>query len=80
MSAGIIRSAEAENEGASAVWERSLRARLGAASNLRESRLAPKGPRVVFGFTIVRGKVVAIDLVSDPERLRELDLAFLHDG
>jgi RNA polymerase sigma factor (sigma-70 family) len=42
---------------------------------------APQGqPRVAFGFTIVRGKVVAIDLVADPERLRELDLAFLGDG
>ena len=41
---------------------------------------APAGrPRVVFGFTIARGKIVAIDLVADPKRLRELDLAIL-DG
>jgi RNA polymerase sigma-70 factor, ECF subfamily len=39
---------------------------------------APGGrPRVVFGFTITRGKIVAIDLVVDPERLRRLDLAVL---
>jgi RNA polymerase sigma-70 factor, ECF subfamily len=39
---------------------------------------APGGrPRVVFGFTITRGKIVAIDLVADPERLRRLDLAVL---
>ncbi len=33
-----------------------------------------KQPRVVFGFTITRGMVVAIDLVADPVRLRQLDL------
>jgi RNA polymerase sigma factor (sigma-70 family) len=36
-------------------------------------------PRVVFGFTITSGKIVEIDLVADPERLRQLDLAVLHD-
>jgi RNA polymerase sigma factor (sigma-70 family) len=41
---------------------------------------APGGrPRVVFGFTIARGKIVAIDLVADPERLRRLDLVVLDD-
>ena len=41
---------------------------------------APGGqPRVVFGFTIARGKIVAIDLLADPERLRQLDLAILDD-
>ena len=39
---------------------------------------APGGrPRVVFGFTIRRGKIVEIDLVADPERLRQLDLVVL---
>ena len=39
---------------------------------------APGGrPRVVFGFTITRGKIVAIDQVDDPERLRQLDLSVL---
>jgi RNA polymerase sigma factor (sigma-70 family) len=41
---------------------------------------APGGqPRVVFGFRITRGKIVEIDLVADPERLRQLDLVFLED-
>src|SRR3989442_5527169 len=41
---------------------------------------APGGrPRVAFGFTITRGKIVAIDLVADPERLRQLDLAILSE-
>jgi RNA polymerase sigma factor (sigma-70 family) len=39
---------------------------------------APRGrPRVVFDFTITRGKIVQIDLVANPERLRQLDLALL---
>ena len=36
---------------------------------------APGGrPRVVFGFTITDGKIVAIDLVADPEGLAQLEL------
>jgi len=31
-------------------------------------------PRVVFGFTISGDKIVAIDLLADPERIRQLDL------
>jgi RNA polymerase sigma factor (sigma-70 family) len=34
-------------------------------------------PRVVFGFTITGGKVVAIDLRADPEYLRQLELTVL---
>jgi RNA polymerase sigma-70 factor (ECF subfamily) len=34
-------------------------------------------PRVVFGFKITHGKVVEIDMVADPERLRHLDLVVL---
>jgi RNA polymerase sigma-70 factor (ECF subfamily) len=41
---------------------------------------APGGrPRVVFGFTVTRGKIVAIDILADPERLGQLDLALLDD-
>jgi hypothetical protein len=41
---------------------------------------APGGqPRVVFGFTITRGKIVAIDLVADPDQLHQIDLVVLHD-
>ncbi len=32
-------------------------------------------PRVVFSFTIKAGKILAIDLIADQERIRELDLA-----
>jgi len=34
-------------------------------------------PAVVFRFAITRGKIVEIELVADPERLRQLDLAVL---
>jgi RNA polymerase sigma-70 factor (ECF subfamily) len=41
---------------------------------------APGGqPRVVFDFTITSGKIVAIELIADPARLRQLDLAVLND-
>jgi RNA polymerase sigma-70 factor (ECF subfamily) len=41
---------------------------------------APRGrPRVVFGLTITRGKIVAIHILADPARLRRLSLA-IPDG
>jgi RNA polymerase sigma factor (sigma-70 family) len=41
---------------------------------------APGGrPRVVFNFTITSGRIVEIDILADPERLGQLDLAVL-DG
>jgi RNA polymerase sigma-70 factor (ECF subfamily) len=43
--------------------------------------VAPNGrPVSVIGVTVVRGNIVAIDSLSDPERLRELDLAFVDDS
>jgi RNA polymerase sigma-70 factor (ECF subfamily) len=40
---------------------------------------APGGqPRVVFGFTIAHGKIIAINLIADPERLRRLDLRIVN--
>jgi RNA polymerase sigma factor (sigma-70 family) len=37
-------------------------------------------PFSVMGFTITRGKVAGIDVLADPARLRQVDLAVLHDG
>jgi RNA polymerase sigma-70 factor (ECF subfamily) len=34
-------------------------------------------PLSVMGFTVVGGKVVAVDVIADPERLNRLDLAVL---
>jgi RNA polymerase sigma factor (sigma-70 family) len=40
--------------------------------------VAPRGrPVSVAGFTIAGGKIVEIDLLADPERLRDLDLTVL---
>jgi RNA polymerase sigma factor (sigma-70 family) len=42
--------------------------------------VAPRGrPFSVMAFTVRAGKIVAIDSLSDPARLRELDLTFLDD-
>jgi len=41
---------------------------------------APSGrPRVVFGFRVEGGKIVGIEMVADPDRVGELDLAVLND-
>ena len=36
-------------------------------------------PFSVMGFTVTAGKIVAIDILADPARLRHLDLAVLSD-
>jgi RNA polymerase sigma factor (sigma-70 family) len=42
--------------------------------------VVPEGqPFSVMGFTVVDGKIVAIDALVDPDRLRELDLTVLDD-
>jgi len=42
--------------------------------------VAPRGrPFAVMGFTVRWGKIVEIDVLADPARLRQLDLAVL-DG
>jgi RNA polymerase sigma factor (sigma-70 family) len=41
---------------------------------------APGGrPRVVLGFTVAGGRIVGIDVLADPERLRQLDVAVVDD-
>ena len=42
--------------------------------------VAPRGrPVAVAGFTIAHGRIVEIDLLADPTRLRNLDLTVLDD-
>lgn len=36
-------------------------------------------PVAVMGFTVSRGKIVEIDSITDPDRLRRLDLSVLSD-
>jgi RNA polymerase sigma-70 factor, ECF subfamily len=43
--------------------------------------VAPGGrPVAVMGFTVAGGKIVEIDVLADPARLRRLDLAVLNEG
>jgi RNA polymerase sigma factor (sigma-70 family) len=42
--------------------------------------VAPRGrPVAVAGFTVAHGRIIEIDLLADPARLRELDLTALDD-
>src|SRR6266700_1400235 len=42
--------------------------------------VTPHGqPHSVMGFTVTHGKIVEIDILADPERLRQLDLTVLND-
>jgi len=42
--------------------------------------VTPRGrPFAVMGFTVRCEKIVEIDMIADPERLRQLDLAVLDD-
>jgi RNA polymerase sigma-70 factor (ECF subfamily) len=42
--------------------------------------VAPAGrPVAVTGFTVAHGRIVEIDLLADPDRLRELDLTMLDE-
>jgi RNA polymerase sigma-70 factor (ECF subfamily) len=36
-------------------------------------------PRAVFDFTIVSGKIVAIDVLADPDQLQQLEVEILDD-
>ncbi|HEV3282163.1 MAG TPA: RNA polymerase sigma factor SigJ [Acidimicrobiales bacterium] len=37
-------------------------------------------PMTVIGFTVVEGKIIEIDAISDPERVRRIASAFVSDG
>jgi RNA polymerase sigma-70 factor (ECF subfamily) len=39
--------------------------------------IADGQPMSVVSFTITHGKIVAIDILADPDRLRRLDLSVL---
>jgi RNA polymerase sigma-70 factor, ECF subfamily len=73
-----------EVRGAAAVAEtfagRARAARPALVDGVPAAVWAPGGrPRVVLSFTIAGGRIVGIDLLADPERLRHLDLAVLDD-
>jgi len=82
--AAVQAGASREVRGAKAVAEtfsgRARAARLALVNGAIGAVWAQGGqPRIVFGFTIARGKIVTIGIVADPDRLRRLDLAVLND-
>lgn len=83
--AAVSIGAATEVRGAAAVADRAVK---GGAQAARPALVngavgvvvAPRGRLLmVLGFTITRGKVVEIDVIADPGRLRRLDLAVLND-
>ena len=82
--AAVLAGAAAEVRGAAAVAEtlsgRARHARPALVDGAAGAVWAPGGrPHIVFGFTIRGGKIVEIDILADPGRLRQLDLAVLDD-
>jgi RNA polymerase sigma factor (sigma-70 family) len=80
--ATVAAGAAAEVRGADAVAGtfsgRARAARLALVDGLVQAVWTQGGrPRVVFEFTIADGVVVGIDMVADPDRLRDLDVTVL---
>jgi len=79
----VVRTEHAQVRGAPAVAERAMKERARAARAALVNGavgviVAPQGRLLmVLRFTIGRGRILAIDVVSDPARLRRLDLAVL---
>jgi len=74
--------ASSETRGAAAIAEvfvkRPFDARPALVNGSPGLAWAPGGrPKAVFRFTVRRGRVVAIDLIGEPERLRRLDTVLL---
>jgi RNA polymerase sigma factor (sigma-70 family) len=83
-SAAVQAGAAKEVRGAPAVADtfsgRARFARPALVNGVAGAVWAPGGrPRVVFGFKVTGGKIVEIDLIADPARLRQLALAILDD-
>jgi RNA polymerase sigma-70 factor (ECF subfamily) len=76
----VVRGARAVAEGALAFAELARFARPGLVNGAAGLVVAPHGqPFSVMGFTVSRGRIVEIDILADPARLRRLDLAVLDD-
>jgi RNA polymerase sigma factor (sigma-70 family) len=80
--AGVAMGAAAEVRGAAAVAQtfagRARAAHPALVGGVAGLVWAQRGePRMVFGFTIDDGRIVSIDLIADPERIRELGVSIL---
>ena len=59
---------------------RAQAARLALVDGAAGAAWAPGGqPRAVFGFTVARGKIVAIEILADPQTLSGLEVRFVDD-
>ena len=84
VKAGVKAGISAESRGAAAVAgffsKPGNTTQLAFINGAAGSVWAPGGrPRVAFVFSIAHAKVVAIEMVADPERLRQLDLTIPND-
>jgi RNA polymerase sigma-70 factor (ECF subfamily) len=77
----VVRGARAVTEGALTFSRLAQSARLalvngvpGIVAGLPDGR-----PMAAMGFTVTRGKIVEIDILADPARLRHLDLTVLEE-
>jgi len=74
----VVRGAEAVASRALMFAELSPYVRPALVNGVAGVVVAPRGqPFSVMGFTVAGGRIVAIDALSDPERLRALDLTVL---
>jgi RNA polymerase sigma-70 factor (ECF subfamily) len=84
----LPRGASREIRGAQAVLEQARRgvrlaafARPALVNGAAGIVVAPRGrPVAVAGFTVARGRIVEVDILADPKRVRELDLTVLEDA
>jgi RNA polymerase sigma-70 factor (ECF subfamily) len=76
----VIRGAHAVANGAFAASERARFTQPALVNGAVGLVMAPRGRLfLVLGFTITDGKITEIDVIADPDRLRQLDLAVLDD-
>jgi RNA polymerase sigma factor (sigma-70 family) len=76
-----VHGAPAVAEQAMAFAWRAQHARPALVNGLPGIVVAPGGrPYAVMGFTIAGGRIVEIDILGDPDRLRRLDLTILNGG
>jgi RNA polymerase sigma factor (sigma-70 family) len=77
----VIRGAHAVAKGALLASERARFTQPALVNGAVGLVMAPRGRLfLVLGFTITDGKITEIDVIADPDRLRQLDLAVLDDS
>lgn len=76
----VLRGAHAVLKGASAAAGRARFTQPALVNGAVGLVMAPRGRLfLVLGFTIADGRITEIDVIADPDRLRQLDLAVLDD-